>query len=586
LISTVSNNGYASSDGTSFSSPIVAGLAALLLTKNPCLGPRQLKDIITATAKKTGGYDYNAISGYPGKSLEFGFGRIRPVEALWEATNFSTTGKDLYMRDRYNDAGRDAGYTWTWDFDQSPDIWIRNTNDGFVYENQVDEDIEYTTSSQKYVYVRIGNKGCSASDGNEILKLYASAAGTSTAWPEGWDGTNWMSLGGQTIGSVTIPVLQPGESIVLEVPWSMTFNANHCVLARIENGGSDNITSYSDLGQEIYYNNNIAMNNIIVVNIYAGKPKPIVDGIEYPYGSFVEVGNQSPVLEGYDLIFRTDPNDMGKSITEEAEVVAYLDDFLWNALQDQIGASADVEVLNADERKIRLLDSLVEFNNIIFPTNQRQQIYVGFNFLTEELTSRMDFTYHVTQKKSEQDSVLGDNWTGGVHFRVSKYDRNPFYASADDRDIKVGEDVTLTADQISEGATYNWYDMDGNLIHSGINFVDNPDSSKSYKLEVVSDVDQFKDYSEVNVVVNRCFINSVSPNPASNLMVIDYLSEDVANATLTLAPTSGIGTIHNFMLNPSSTSHTIDVSSFSSGIYAVSLMCDGELKDSKQIVIE
>lgn len=585
IYSTFGANNYTQSSGTSFSAPIISGIAALLLAKNPCLGPRQLREIMTATAEKVGGYDYTGVIDKSGKSLELGYGRVNALKSIEEAVLFETPKKDLYMRDRYNDAGRDAGYDWTWDFDASPDIWVRNTNDGFVFENQVNDEIEFSSSQERYVYVRVGNKGCSSSDGNEKLVVYHSAAGTSTIWPDGWDGSQ---IGGGIIGSANIPLLDPGESIILEIPWNMMYNENTCVLARIENTGSDDpITPYQNLlGQEIYYNNNIALNNIVVVNIYPGKTPLIVDGVEYPYGSFIEVGNQSTNQEDFDLVFRTGLNEKGNLLTNEAEVVAYFDNTTWDLLSNDFENYDNVKVVNSDQRKVQFLDTLVEFKDIDFPTGQRQQIYVGFSFLTEELTDKNDFRYHVLQKKSEDDSILGDNWTGGVHFRISKYDREAFYASAGNEEtVKKGESVTLSANQINESATYNWYDEEGNLIHSGISFIDNPESSKKYKLEVISSVDLFKDYDEIQIDVESCFIKNISPNPADNQINIEYLSENVSNAIVAVTPVDGNGSINNYVLNVNETTREIDISSLTSGSYSVALICDGELKDAKPIII-
>lgn len=64
--------------GTSHSCPVVAGVAALLLSMNPYLTPQDLCNILTTTADKTGGYTY-----VNGKCDEMGYGRVNAMNAVW-----------------------------------------------------------------------------------------------------------------------------------------------------------------------------------------------------------------------------------------------------------------------------------------------------------------------------------------------------------------------------------------------------------------------------------------------------------------------------------------------------------------------
>jgi subtilisin family serine protease len=68
--------------GTSSATPLAAGICALILTANPNLTAREVKDILAKTADKIGGaseYDSN------GRSLKFGYGRINALKAVEEA---------------------------------------------------------------------------------------------------------------------------------------------------------------------------------------------------------------------------------------------------------------------------------------------------------------------------------------------------------------------------------------------------------------------------------------------------------------------------------------------------------------------
>ncbi len=65
--------------GTSMATPMVAGLAALLLAKDPSLGPDEIRDIIRATADDQVGAP---LEDTPGFDVYHGFGRINCYRAL------------------------------------------------------------------------------------------------------------------------------------------------------------------------------------------------------------------------------------------------------------------------------------------------------------------------------------------------------------------------------------------------------------------------------------------------------------------------------------------------------------------------
>ncbi len=86
-------NDYTYFLGTSAAAPIVAGVAALILSKNPNLTSDQVQQIIQDGTEKVGGYDYNTVS--PGRSLELGYGRINALNSI----NLTPLGIDDIMKD-------------------------------------------------------------------------------------------------------------------------------------------------------------------------------------------------------------------------------------------------------------------------------------------------------------------------------------------------------------------------------------------------------------------------------------------------------------------------------------------------------
>jgi hypothetical protein len=111
----------------------------------------------------------------------------------------SQSGPDLYIKDTPADTGvepnPDMGPMWV-----TEDIWVRtNPDPGYQpfpfpeltppwtplpHENPEYRDPKYSTPN--YVYVRVRNRGTTASTGTERLRLYWAKASTGLGWPTQW----------------------------------------------------------------------------------------------------------------------------------------------------------------------------------------------------------------------------------------------------------------------------------------------------------------------------------------------------------------------------------------------------------------
>ena len=85
ILTTVNGGGYAYWFGTSFSSPIVAGVAALSLAVNPALTNIELVTILAKSADDI---------GPPGYDTSFGWGRVNALNAV-TATRQTLVGSEL-----------------------------------------------------------------------------------------------------------------------------------------------------------------------------------------------------------------------------------------------------------------------------------------------------------------------------------------------------------------------------------------------------------------------------------------------------------------------------------------------------------
>ena len=82
---------------------------------------------------------------------------------------------------------------------------------------------EYHPTEPNYAYIRVKNKSCIPTYGNEKVNFYWAKAGTSLAWPNSWNGNNYFSQGpllGAPVGEgEVLPILQAGQETIIKIPF-------------------------------------------------------------------------------------------------------------------------------------------------------------------------------------------------------------------------------------------------------------------------------------------------------------------------------------------------------------------------------
>ncbi|MBG9376094.1 S8 family serine peptidase [Panacibacter sp. DH6] len=324
--------------GTSAACPQVAGAAALLLSLNANLTQQQVFNILTENADKVGGYTYNA-SGF---SNEMGYGRLNLYRAVWKS------GPDLYMKDQVTDAGLEPNPDNASAYFVSPDIWVRNTNDG----GTTHQNPEYGQTN--YVYVKVRNRGVAASLATgSRLKLYWAKASASLGWTFPWTGASYGCAGtplniGGAIGTKVIPAVSSGGTTTLVFSWTppkptdyapcFGSDASHfCLLARIETTPAVPygmaFPETTNLGDNVKKNNNIVWKNISIVNAL---PDATLIRTSVLVAGGKLLGRD---FSTFDLAFKMPEEKENNNILEVADVEIDLGDLA----KDWLGRSGKVE---------------------------------------------------------------------------------------------------------------------------------------------------------------------------------------------------------------------------------------------------
>ncbi len=586
IMSLVPSNGFGNMSGTSMAAPHVSGVAALILSINPCLSNQQVNNILELTAQKINTYSYgiNPLKPNGTWNNEMGYGLLDAYASVQMAKSMQSDNLDLYVKDGQDDVGIEPNtvtqYMWT-----SDNIWVRNNNDsGLTHENP-----DYSANGNpNYVKVRVTNKSCVASTGNEQLNLYWAKASTALGYPNPWTGGIYNSttgaIMGSQIGQLNIPVIEPGQEAILSFPWIVPNPADYgndgdqwhfCLLTRIE-ATNDPMTFPEtwDLNSNVRNNNNIAWKNVTVVDVL---PNNIINP-----GGIVAVGNPFDYPKTFFLEMEVTYLETGKPIYEEAEVGVKMDDALYSAWE-RGGKEAQKLDPTIEEKRKMVKGNHVILDNLSFDANQLGTLRLDFNFLTKEMTNKSNYVYHVIQKDIDTGNIIG-----GETFVINKHQRAKFEADAGgDKKVDLNQAITISAKDINEPAIYNWYDSEGNLIYQGKNLEIASAIAEKYKLEVISTVDGFKDYTEVEVKLNPSILGNISPNPANDHVLISYKLNGADSAYLMIIGYYGSnGTSNNYILDLNSSETNLDVSNYPCGFFTVALVVNGEIIDAKTLIKE
>jgi len=589
--------------GTSATAPQVARVIALMLSVNPCLTPKQIREILRVSTDKVGGYNYNWPTNdndvewdieMQGFSRELGYGRLNAHTSVKNAQDMYIDGLDIFTKDVPEDLGIEpdevAENLW-----ESDDIWVRVfIPDGTT--NQEHENPQY--GMENFVYVKVRNKGCSSTSGNEEVRLYWAKASTALTWPDYWNGTIINPLMGDLIGTVVLDTpIMPGEEKIAFFHWQNIPNpadyahinegAQHhfCLLSRIVTP-SDPMTNETvsipwNLGPNVRENNNIAWKNISVLEMQQGG---VVGGNwedDQLVGATVHIGNATDEVNTFDIAFGPPKSYSGNSVFDEAEITVSFDETTWNKWLAGGKQKENIQISKQHRRQVIIKGKNAKLKNLKFDPHERGLMNVSFSFLTKRLSSKKEFKYHVKQSISSTGEVVG-----GETYHIKLPTRPTFSANAGgDIQISPNSNIELNASSIYEDAIYNWYGPDGTLIQTGRDISVPTDSTRKYKLEVIATSDGFKDYDEIEVRVKPAEIISITPNPASNISIIEYDAQQVNSAYLMVSMPFSTST-DIFPLDIIQTTYNLNVSQYQTGVYGILLVVDGQIVDQKGLIID
>lgn len=557
--------------GTSSAAPQVAAAAGLIYSINPHLTANEVEGILKNTADDIYWIPYNYP--YLGK---LGSGRLNVFRAVKETECIDEVNPiiDLVVRDSNEDIGIEPNIQTIGSFWKSNDIWIRNQQDGKYYY-ETDQTINYNSTNPNYVYVRVTNYGCEVSGGNDELTLSWAASTISHPFPEdGIDNTHGL------VGTKIIPPLAPGQEVIIEFEWyppnpddfppvfESVDELNASLVARIIS--DDDPISYPTSSNIVNYvknNNNVAWKNVNIINV--SPTSPLLSSKFFVYNSTDED-------QTFNIELSESKGTANLPLYEEAEISIKMDSIIYASWLMGNSSADNIKLTNFPEVKL-LSGQQSELKNITLQSGEIGGIEIFFNFLTKKMTNTDSFEYDIVQR-----DALSGNIVGGGTILINKSNRQIFSANAQKENNN--NQTFLAANDIGEPALYNWYDSEGNLLYTGREYVISPEISETYSLEVISNLDGFKDYQVINVEgISPFSLGTISPNPAGSQISVGYEISEADSAYLIITSLAD-GTYNNYILDLNSNQRLIDLTNYPNGIYLVTLVCNGQTVKSKNLI--
>lgn len=500
--------------------------------------------------------------------------------------SFSSKKWEFMIRDHTGDDGIEPTLiedTWN-----SPDIIQRQLPDGNTTEHQT---VQITSSYQQmFTYVKVTNIGIEdyPGDAGWFIHLYWANAIAGISLP-GWLGNNIDSTTGCITGgkclSSPIPINQPipaGQSRWILIPWMVPYNIANmlinsggdfhlCLLARVSNsaiGDNDNYTMglpNDPYQTDVAGDRRIAQKNLTIYN----------SSLEASQGMPLYVSNLYDQDRDYSLEIIPMADDA--DALEHLEISIDLPDELYHAWQKGGKKAEHISTFKSQPQKLFAHGAHSKISYLKLASKQYSKIKCYSRIIADEdIINPKVYSFSIIQRDIKTGNIVG-----GEDFMIKQEPRNAICPQIESVDL--GDKCVLKAININEPAHLTWYDEAGIKIGEGDNILLASPQKQVYTLKVESKKDGTVNYSQTEVDAIQGF-KHLSPLPFSTQLDFTLFSPAAPNTSIVITPISFVGTSEKYEFRQGEAEMTVYTANYVKGTYAISLLVNGIVVDTKQII--
>lgn len=489
------------------------------------------------------------------------------------------------IRDNIEDVGNEPNTSSkiTWN---SPDIWVRNNDDGLSIQES--EHIKGDSVGMVHIYVRMKHNGGEVADENPQRHMYlywnVKELGLSTT-----DLANDQSVGGLIADIPFFNALTPNSTTIQTYAWQLPETLRERI---ISNEGVLDVTitaiiaNKNEVAGDEHFNtalyNTAARSTITVVDPSYGRQhrgdSPIdipKEGVKIP----IVIHNSKATRQAFNLTVLPDGSIKDYNAFKFSEITMYLGNELYKSWVANGKSGTDIKNYTGEPQRIYLKSPNSSINGIELAANSSDTVFMtiqAFYGMTSE--SKLEDTFHLTLTDSS------DNLIDGTTLRVLISGSGSGIGEPIIGEINPGIESfgTLTANNVGQQDACKWMDKDHNTLGTGKSLtIDLGKNRREYILKVTSANDNSVAYAYTEPIGIQ--ISSVTPNPCSSQFCISTNVPTSSGTTISIANVDGTW-CKNIPVNKGETQIEVSTADFPAGRYFVSLIVDGNVISNKQII--